>query len=476
MSIVDYADYDGVGLAELVRQKDVTPLELVDAAIERIEKHNPALNAIVYKAFDEARDQAKDTLPDGPFSGVPLLIKDLHCPVKNWPQSQGSRFCKDNVDTDDSVLTQRFREAGFILLGKTNTPEFGITGTTESAHLGPCRNPWNTNHIAGGSSGGSAAAVASGMVPIGHASDGLGSIRIPASVCGLFGLKTTRDRNPNGMHDADRVIGFSVDHVVTRSVRDSATVLDATGYPQPASPYAAPQKDRPFAMEVGTSPGKLRIAYSLENGIEQEPDADVMKGFNDTIDLLKSLGHDVQERSLGINWRKMYRAQGALSSANFAAGIRELMESVGRDPQEEDFEPLTWAIIKGGRRISGEESLRGMRTLRLINRQILSLFEDFDVYLSPVLGIAPPEIGFMSPVDLDPKTFNKQQAKILATTPPFNFTGQPAMSVPLCTSDNGLPVGMQFVGRYGDEATLLRLASQLEQEAPWIDRRPPIWD
>lgn len=474
MSFAEFCDYDGVGLAELVRKKEVSALELVDAAIERIERHDDKLNAVVYRAFDEARKTASKPLPDGPFSGVPLLIKDLSCDVKGWPHTKGSRYFKDYVDAEDSILTSRYREAGFILLGKTNTPEFGITGTTESAHLGPCRNPWNTNHIAGGSSGGAAAAVASGMVPIAHASDGLGSIRIPASVCGLFGLKTTRDRNPNG-GDTDRVIGLSVDHVVTRSVRDSATVLDATGYPEPKMPYAYPPKQRPFAMEVGANPGKLKIAYAIENGIDAAPDDDVMRGLHETIDLLKSLGHEVQERSLGINWKGMYRAHSAFSAPDFAAKISRLIDETGREPAQEDFEPLTWAIIKGGRRATGEDALNGLRTLREINRQILSLFEEFDVYLAPVLGIAPPEIGYMSPVNLDPRTFGKQQAKILATTPPFNFTGQPAMSVPLSMSDNGLPVGMHVVGRYGDEATLIRLASQLEKEAPWIDRRPPIW-
>ncbi len=474
MSFEEFSNYDGIGLADLVRKKEVTPLELVDAAIDRVERHDNKLNAVVYKAFDEARDLAKGPLPDGPFAGVPLMIKDLPCEVKGWPHTRGSRYFRDSVDTEDSILTTRYREAGFVLMGKTNTPEFGITGTTEGAQLGACRNPWNPDHIAGGSSGGAAAAVASGMIPIGHASDGLGSIRIPASICGLFGLKTTRDRNPYG-GDLDRVIGLSVDHVVTRTVRDSAVALDATGYPEPQSPYAYPAKERPFAMEVGTNPGKLKIAYSIENGIGGDLAPDVLRGLNETVELLKSLGHDVQERSLGINWRKMYKAHSAFSASDFAAKIRELTEAEGREPQEDDFEPLTWAIIKAGQRTSGEDVMRGMRTLRAINRQILALFEEFDVYLAPVLGIEPPKVGFMDPVNMDPRTFNKQQAQILATTPPFNFTGQPAMSVPLCMSDNNLPIGMHFVGRYGDEATLIRLASQLETEAPWIDRRPPIW-
>src|SRR5436309_9397816 len=246
MGFPEYADHDGLGLAELVRRKEVTPAELVEAAIERIERHNSVLNAVVYKAYDEARRTAGGRLPDGPFTGVPFLVKDLGCPVGGWPRTSGSRFTKDEVPAADSVLTRRFREAGVVFLGKTNTPEFGITGTTESVLLGPCRTPWNPDHIAGGSSGGAAAAVASGMVPLAHASDGLGSIRIPAACCGLVGLKITRDRNPAGAEDAERAIGFVVEHVVTRSVRDSAAMLDATGYPEAASPYAPPPKARPY--------------------------------------------------------------------------------------------------------------------------------------------------------------------------------------------------------------------------------------
>src|SRR3990167_8876343 len=241
MPISDYSEHDGLSLAALVAKGDVTPLELVDAAIERIERHNPTLNAVVYKAYDEARDVEKGPLPDGPFRGVPFLIKDLGMPVAGRPRSCGSKVAAHVVDTQDGDLTARYRAAGIVPLGKTNTPEYGITGTTEGAHLGACRNPWNPNHISGGSSGGAASAVAAGIVPLAHASDGLGSIRIPAACCGLVGVKVTRDRNPNGLHDTYRVIGFSVDHVVSRTVRDTAAMLDATCAPQPASPYAAPR-------------------------------------------------------------------------------------------------------------------------------------------------------------------------------------------------------------------------------------------
>jgi amidase len=264
VGFTEYCDYDGLGLADLIRRGEVSPAELVEAAIERIARHDPTLNAVVHQAYDEARRTASGLLPDGPFRGVPFLIKDLGCPVAGMPRTSGSRFLRHEAHERDGELTARYRAAGVVILGKTNTPELGITGTTESALLGPCRNPWNPDHIAGGSSGGAAAATASGMVPLAHASDGLGSIRIPAACCGLFGLKVTRERNPAGPDDAGRAIGFGVDHVVSRSVRDSAAMLDATGYPEPASPYPAPPKQRPYLEEIGRSPGRLRIAFSAQ--------------------------------------------------------------------------------------------------------------------------------------------------------------------------------------------------------------------
>ncbi|MDR3500845.1 MAG: amidase family protein [Parvibaculum sp.] len=476
MSFSDYTKYDGLGLAALVAKGEVTPLELVDAAIERAEKHNPALNAIVYKAYDEARASAKGKLPDGPFKGVPFLIKDLGTKVKGWPRTSGSRFVADVVDDSDSLLTTRFREAGVIPFGKTNTPEYGITGTTESALLGPCRSPWNTNHIAGGSSGGAASATAAGIVPLAHASDGLGSIRIPAACCGLVGMKVTRDRNPQGPDDYDRAIGFSVDHVVSRTVRDSAAMLDAIGFPEPASPYAPPPKARPYMEEITKSPGKLKIAWSSETPNGRPIDPEVQAALERTADLLKGLGHELVPRGLGIDYKTLYRAQGCVSAANFAAGMGRLIEAKGREPAPDELEPLTWAAMKGGRRLTGDQVMWGWQTLRLLNREILATFETFDVYLSPVMGTPPPEIGYVDPVNLEPREVNKRQGKVFPFTPPFNFTGQPSLSLPLWQSEADFPIGMMFTGRYADEATLYRLAAQLEKELPWAGRTPKLWN
>jgi amidase len=475
MSISGYSEHDGLGLAALVANGEVTAAELTEAAIERIERHNGALNAVVYKAFDEARAAAAGALADGPFRGVPFLIKDLGVSVAGWPKSHGSRFAREVVDAEDSGLVRRYRESGAVLLGKTNTPEYGITGTTESAHLGPCRNPWNTGHIAGGSSGGAASAVAAGIVPLAHASDGLGSIRIPAACCGLVGLKVTRDRNPNLPDGYDYAYGLVVDHVVSRTVRDSAAMLDVTGRPEPASPYPAPPKAGPYLDEVARSPGRMRIAWSAETPTGRAIDPEVEAALRQTAETLRALGHEVVEKGLGIDYRAMYAAMGPVSGANFAAGMKRLIERVGHEPEPDELEPLTWASLKGGRKVSGEQVMWGLQQLRMINRQTLALFETFDVYLTPVMGTPPPPIGYIDPVTLAPREVNKRQGQVFQYTPPFNASGQPSMSLPLAMSASGLPIGMMFTGRYADEATLFRLAGQLEKEMPWKDRRPAVW-
>ncbi len=475
MSFDDYDRYDGLGLAELVARREVSPSELVEAAIERIERHDPTLNAVVHKAFASARADAASELPDGPFRGVPFLIKDLGCPVAGMPRTSGSRFTASEVPAEDGILTRRYREAGVVILGKTNTPEFGITGTTESALLGPCRNPWNPEHISGGSSGGSAAATASGMVPLAHASDGLGSIRIPAACCGLVGLKTTRDRNPSGMNDADRIIGFGVDHVVSRTVRDSAAMLDWTGQREPGCPYAVPAKERPYIEEIERDAGRLRIAFSSATPSGRPIDPEIESAMHDTAKGLEDLGHDVFETAIDVDWRKLYAVQGVVSSANAAAGLTAMIERMGRAPEPDELESLTWAGIRHGQKMSGEDVMRAWGTMRVLTRKIVAAFDDFDVFLSPVMGTVPPKIGHIDPVGLAPREVGKRQSRVFPFTPPFNFTGQPAISLPLAWSEDGLPIGMQFAARYADEATLFRLAAQLEQARPWIDRKPIIW-
>jgi amidase len=476
VSFREYADHDGLGLAELVTKGEVSPAELVEAAIERIERHNGALNAVVHRAYDEARRTAVSDLPPGPFRGVPFLVKDLGVTVAGWPRTSGSRFVGHIVDEADSGLIGRYRQSGVVLLGKTNTPEFGITGTTESAHLGPCRNPWNREHISGGSSGGAAASVAAGIVPMAHASDGLGSIRIPAACCGLVGMKVTRDRNPNMPDGYDYARGLVVDHVVTRTVRDSAAMLDATGYPEPTAPYASPAKDRPYVEEITRDPGRLRIAWSSETANGKPIDPEVRAALEGVAKSLEGLGHDVVEQGLGIDYRALYAAAGPLSGANFAAGIQRLIDKVGREPEPDELETLTWALLRSGRKVTGVQAALSLQELRQLNHGVLKLFQTFDVYLTPVLGTPPPKVGHIDPVSLDPRELNRRQAAAFPFTPPFNFTGQPSLSLPLAQSQSGLPLGMMFTGRYADEATLFRLAAQLEQALPWKNRRPAIWN
>jgi amidase len=475
MSFTEYSDYDGLGLAALVAKGDVSPRELVEAAIERIERHNPAINAVVHKAYDEARAAAEGPLPEGPFKGAPFLVKDLLIAVAGWPRTSGSRFCAGVVDDQDSGLMRRYRQSGVVPLGKTSCPEFGITGTTEPALFGPCRNPWNLEHSAGGSSGGSAAAVAAGIVPMAHGGDGRGSIRIPASCCGLVGLKVTRDRNPHLPDGYDFAQGYVVEHVMTRTVRDCAAMLDVTGVPEPASPYASPAKARPYMEEIGRAPGRLRIAWSSETANGRSIRPEIQSALEGVADLLEKLGHEVVPRGLGVDQRALYAAQNAFSGANFAAGMKRLIDQIGRQPEEHELEPLTWASLKGGRRASGEQTMWDAQELRMLARGVMALFEDFDVYLTPVMGTPPPPIGYIDPVAVAPREIGRRNGEVFPFAAPFNMTGQPSISLPLAWTADGLPIGMMFTGRYADEATLLRLAAQLEKEAPWKDRRPPVW-
>ena len=475
MSFAEYAEYDATGLAALVRKGEVTPVELVEAAIERVERHNPVLNAVVHKAYDEARAVAAGPLPDGPFKGVPFLIKDLGAQVTGWPRTSGSNFAQVAADAEDSELVTRFRAAGLVLLGKTNTPEFGIPGVTNSARLGPCGNPWDPERISGGSSGGAASATASGMVPMAHASDGLGSIRIPAANCGLVGMKVTRDRTPI-CEVVDGAIGFSVHHVVTRTVRDCAALLDSTGYARVGDPFQAPAKSGPYLDEISRSPGKLKIAWSAETPSGRPMGEEMVAALHRTVELLKGLGHEVFEMGLGIDYRALYKAQGLLSASNFSASVDRWVKALGREPEPGELGPLAQRGYDAGKRISGQKALWGWQELRLFNRQILTRFEQFDVFLTPTMSTTSPRLDWLDPNMADTKEFDRRQSSTYATTPPFNFTGQPSVSLPLWQSEGGMPMGMMFTGRFADEATLYRLAGQLEKECPWKDRRPGIWN
>ncbi len=468
----DLALLDATAQAELVRRQDAKPSELVDAAIGRIERLNPTLNAVVTPMFDEARKAAAGPLPDGPFSGVPFLLKDLGPSYAGVRMTLGSTFAKDLVPSEDSELTKRYKRAGLIVVGKANTPEFGLVPTTEPRLHGPTHNPWDRSRTPGGSSGGSAAAVAAGMVPAAHGNDGGGSIRIPASCCGLFGLKPTRARTPHGPAVGDVMSGLAIDHALTRSVRDSAALLDAAAGPDLGDPYWAPPPERPFLQEVGADPGPLRIAFTSQAPTGVPIHADCVAAVKDAAALCADLGHDVYEASPAIDGQLMSQAFIAVWAAGCAWGIDALARLTGRQPRADQFEPLTWGLYQMGRAVSAPDYLLAVSGLQQIARSVARFFVDYDVWLTPTLGEPPVPIGLMDPAK-GMESFQRA-AQFVPFTPLCNATGQPAASIPLYWNAEGLPIGTHFVARFGDEATIFRLASQLEQARPWAHRRPPV--
>jgi amidase len=465
---------DATAQAELARRKEVKPIELVDAAIERLERVNPKLNAVVTPMYEQARAAAQGPLPEGPFRGVPYLIKDLLASYAGVRMTSGCAFLRDYVPGHDSELVARLKRAGLVILGKTNTPELGILPTCESRLLGPARNPWNTQRSTGGSSGGSAAAVAAGAIPMAHANDGGGSIRIPASCCGVFGLKPTRARNPLGPEVGDIMGGLVVEHAVTRSVRDSAALLDSTCGPALGDPYWAPPPARPFLQEVGADPGRLRIAFTTATPTGDPLHADCASAVRDVAALCTQLGHEVEEAAPSVEGGAVMQAFIAVWSAGCAWVIDGAAYQTGKKARPEDFEPLTWGLYEMGRLQTASAYLMAWTLLQRISRQIAEFFVRYDVWLTPTLAEPPVPLGtFDSPPD-NPLKGLFRAAQYVPYTPLFNVTGQPAMSVALYWNGEGLPVGTHFVGRFGDEATLFRLAAQLEQARPWAGRRPPV--
>ncbi len=470
----DLAWLDATAQAELVRRGDVKPIELLDATIERIERLNPTLNAVVTPMYDEARRQAAGELPDGPFRGVPFLVKDLLASCRGVRLTAGSAFLQGFVPDHDSELVARIKRAGLVILGKTNTPELGILPTTEPRLFGASRNPWNLGRTTGGSSGGSAAAVAAGLVPMAHANDGGGSIRIPASCCGVFGLKPTRARNPLGPALGDIMGGLVAEHAVTRSVRDSAALLDATAGPDLGDPYWAPPPARPFLREVGADPGRLRIAFATEAATGVPVAADCVTAVRDAAALCADLGHEVVEAAPRVDGDLLTQAFILVWSAGCAEMVEGMARVTGRAATPEQFEPLTWALYEMGRQHSAPAYLLAMHGLQRVARDIARFLVAYDVWLTPTLAEPPVPLGAFDASPDNPAQGLFRAAAFVPFTPICNVTGQPAMSVPLYWTADGLPVGTHFVGRFGDEATLFRLAAQLETARPWAHRRPPM--
>ncbi|MCK6555666.1 amidase [Candidatus Binatia bacterium] len=480
MAFKEYARFDGLGLAELVAKRDVTPTELVDEAIARIEKHNPSINAVIYKIYDQARQTAGRLAgggaAPGAFHGVPFLLKDILGDYEGVPTTSACKFMTGTPAHRDHTLVARYKAAGLVVLGKTNAPECGILPTTEPVLYGPARNPWNLAHSTGGSSGGSAAAVAAGIVPLAHANDGGGSIRIPAACCGLVGLKPTRGRNPLGPDIGDMASGLIAEHVVSRTVRDTAAALDCTQGPEIGDPYCAPPVTRPFLEEARTPPGKLRIAFSTKsmNGLPLHPDC--VAAVESTAKLLADLGHIVEEAAPDIDFNLLSSAFVAVFTSAHAANIDGYALLNGKTPVESDFEGLTWGIYQQGKQLPATQYHISVAMLQMATRQIARWHQNYDCWLTTTLGSPPIENGTIDLQQRDPLLGLGQVLDYVPFTPIQNATGQPAISLPLHWSADGLPVGLMFAGRFGEEGLLLRLAGQLEQARPWKDRHPPLWD
>ncbi len=479
MSPEDLARMDATEQAKLVRAGKASPAELVEAAIERIEALNPQLNAVIHPLFDKARGAAAGELPEGPFRGVPMVIKDLGPHSAGDPFHEGMQWAKEIgwTEDEDTLLVRRFREAGFVLVGKTNTPELGILPTTEPEAYGPTRNPWDTDHSTGGSSGGSAAAVASGMVAVGHANDGGGSIRIPASSCGLVGLKPSRGRVSMAPEFGDIMSGLVNDHVVCRSVRDSAAILDAIAGPGPGDPYAAPPVARPFAEELGVDPGRLRVGLmTTPPGGQFEAHPVVVDATVQTAELLESLGHGVEEdRMSEIDDPEFVQTFLVRWSAGVAWSIDWWERRTGRTVGPQDVEACTWALAEVGRGHSAATYLRALEVHQRAGRAAAAWHERFDLLLTPTMGEPPTRIGEYAPDPENPLMPIVRATPIATFTAMANLTGQPAISLPLHVSPDGLPIGVQLIAPYGAEDLLLRVAAQLEEAHPWAGREPDVW-
>lgn len=432
------------------------------------------MNAVITPRYDEALAEA-GRKPSGPFGGVPFLVKDLVAEIAGVPFSEGSRFVRGLVSHYDSELVRRWRQAGLIIVGKTNTPEFGMVPTCEPVEFGPTRNPWDTSRSTSGSSGGSAAAVAAGMVPMAHGNDLGGSIRYPASACGLFGLKPTRARNPVGPEYGDAISGWACEHALTRSVRDSAALLDATAGPALGDPYGLPLPPRPFAAEVGADPGRLRIGYSARTADGRPAHPDCVSALDDAVALCDSLGHELVETELPGLTPELGTAIGTVFNAATAWIVEYWIRRLGRVPADDDLEPLTRAYWERGQQVSAAAYLLAIEDCQAFARGVARWLTGIDGWLTPTLSMPPATIGEITSSREDPLRALRAGGRTVAYAGVVaNLTGNPAMSVPLYWNEAGLPIGVHFLGRYGDEATLLRLAGQLEAARPWAHRRPGL--
>ena len=488
----DYTSCDATELAARVRRGEVRPEELVEKAIAAVEAVNPALNAVMHPMYDAARAAAKD-LPDGPFRGVPMVVKDYDGFVKGEPFTAGTSYLEGFVPDHDSVALARLRRAGLVFVAKTNLPELAILGTTEGRLKGPARNPWNTDHSTGGSSGGSAALVAARAVPLGHGGDGGGSLRIPASACGLVGFKATRGRVTLAPDFGESWGGYVSWGCLARSVRDAAALVDVMAGPAPGDPYAAPPLERPLAAEVGAPPGKLRVAFTAGSLFGKGTHPEARAAVESAARLLADLGHEVEEARPEFDRERQARAYLTQTAASVASEIEEMGRWVGRKPKPRYFEPATWFLYQIGRRLSASELQQARDAAQSAGRSMAAFFARYDLFVTPTLAYPPARLGELAlkPVEaaalavLRKVPVGAALRAILAqlgdhglektpNTQLFNQTGQPALSLPLHQTADGLPVGVQLAARYAEDALLVRVAAEIEAARPWKDRVPRI--
>ena len=468
----DYEQYDALGLADLVQRNRVSPGALLEAAIERVEARNPALNAVVMKLYDYGREAIADGLPAGPLRGVPFLMKDLTSAVAGIAMTRGSRFFADTpLAAADSEHAARLKRAGLVIFGRTNTPEVGLSLTCEPREYGPTRNPWDVTRISGGSSGGAAAAVAARMLPAAHASDGFGSIRAPAACCGLVGLKPTRNRNTFAPFAGEGLGGLATEHAVTLTIRDSAALLDATRGQGAGDPYTAPPATRPYLAEVGADPGRLRIAWTTAAPNGAPIDAECLDLLADTVALCADLGHRVEQRDPVIDGGAVVPTFLKLASANTVVNLSS-HPTAGRPARAEEVERITWLTAQMGEKLSAPDYVRATQTAHRLGRQMAAFHSEYDVLLTPGLASPAVKLGWIDMMMDDVDEYWRRVFSFSPFTVWFNLTGQPALMLPLGQSKSGLPLAVQLVARYGDEATLFRLGAPLDQVRPWIGRRP----
>lgn len=472
--ISEYAEFDGLGLAEQVKAGEISENDVLDTVFHLIDELNPFLNAVVRPLEEEARSAVEAGLSNGPFRGTPMVLKDEYVSVAGIANDHSSRLGAGVTRNYDTSLVESYRSAGIVFVGKANLPELGASATTSAKLYGPCSTPWDLARNSGGSSGGSASAVAAGIVPVAYSNDGGGSIRIPASCCGAFGLKPMRARVSTAPDGGEYWNGLVIEHAITRSVRDSAALLDASDGPKLGDYCAAPPKARPFLEEVGAEVGRLRIAVSAKPPFQTEVSSDCVAAMEDAAALCEALGHHVEEDQPIFDGEQMWRDLTDLKAIHLAFGVDELAQTTGRQVSPDTVENVTLSLAERGRKLGAVHMLAILERNTLLARKLAPFWESYDLLLTPTLALPPVPHDYIYTDDPDPERFLARSRNFLPFTQVANILGAPAMSVPLFWTSEGLPIGTHFIARVGDEATLFRLAAQLEEARPWSKRRPPV--